>query len=118
MEGRPTVGPAEPTVAPQPISPQRDTGTFRAVSVQRGGFLNESGEPAVSRNEESARPEVEAPTREESKSDPFRSYFFIGTLIFIICGLIVLLLVLWLGQGLEAESARLGVSTQPTMGAR
>lgn len=28
-------------------SQQRDTGTFRAVPVQRGGFVDETGTPAV-----------------------------------------------------------------------
>ncbi|WP_293819262.1 hypothetical protein [uncultured Corynebacterium sp.] len=87
---------------------QGDTGTFRAVSVQRGGFVDETGTPAVATQKKGPQPTVEVPLREESKSGPFRSYFFVGTLIFIICALIILLLVMWLGLGLENESARLG----------
>ena len=89
-------------------SQQRDTGTFRAVSVQRGGFVDETGTPAVDPQKKGPQPTVEAPLQKESKSSPFRSYFLIGTLILIICALIILLLVMWLGLGLENESARLG----------
>ena len=91
-------------------SQQRDTGTFRAVSVQRGGFVDETGTPAVAPQKKGPQPMVEVPLKEESKSGPFRSYFFIGALIFIICALVILLLVMWLGLGLENESARLGES--------
>ena len=92
-------------------SQQRDTGTVRAVSVQRGGFVDETGTPAVDPQKKGPQPMVEVPLQEESKSGPFRSYFFIGTLIFIICALIILLLVLWLDLGLENESTRLGEGT-------
>ncbi|MGJ4138855.1 hypothetical protein [Corynebacterium evansiae] len=91
-------------------SQQRDTGTFRAVPVQRGGFVDETGTPAVDPQKKGPQPMVEVPLQEESKSGPFRSYFFIGALIFIICALVILLLVMWLGLGLENESARLGES--------
>lgn len=91
-------------------SQQRDTGTFRAVPVQRGGFVDETGTPAIAPQKKGPQPMVEAPLQEESKTGPFRSYFFIGALIFIICALVILLLVMWLGLGLENESARLGES--------
>jgi|GEM_PF-2416099 len=94
---------------------QRDTGTLRAVSVQHGGFVDASGAPAVKINKKDARPSVEAPLKEEAKIGLFRSYFFIGTLIFIICALIILLLVLWLGHGLENESARFSEGAQSVL---
>lgn len=101
MESHPKAGTAEVAA-----SQQHDTGTFRAVPVRRGGFIDETGSPAVKPKKKGARPTVEAPVREEAKGGIFRSYIFIGTLLFIICALIVLLLVLWLGHGLESESAR------------
>lgn len=90
---------------------QGDTGTFRAVSVQRGGFVDETGAPAVAPQKKGPQPTVEVPLQEEPKSGPLRSYFFIGALIFIICALVILLLVMWLDLGLENESTRLGEGT-------
>lgn len=90
---------------------QGDTGTFRVVPVQRGGFVDETGAPAVTPQKKGPQPTVEVPLQEEPKPGPFRSYFFIGALIFIICALVILLLVMWLDLGLENESTRLGGST-------